>query len=752
MSRSTLASIHPHDSDSEATSTATGATLASPSSPRAPSTTEWLDDFGVCPSAGSSTQPEWGGEVAVESADSSAATQRHRTHGISMFMIAPASELGTVGSSSEPQHFTLFRRCVPSRSAQGSELLRDVASLFLCFITASLAAALPRVIALLSINGLVEQAPMPQALDDFKTMWAPCKDPKNLFPAYSSGGQFYKFLDTAGAAFAEIGSTIAGMSFLHAWIFLDHIPNGTLQRRIFSIVFGLAFAGNVACWTWWIENHLALHQTVGVGIEGNKTTDETRAAWDRRSDHLPGLAALDQTHLALGYSFQYSWSISLLSGTGVLLMRWVLRLKGASKPWSWRHLLRYALRLLLFGMASYIQVWYLDYITDFYSEATHILYPLLCAKCGTALMRFLVIRYLDELGSVHLQLANMWLFVVESTTSVYVRVLGWGRAAGPMGSGLFQGSDLWNTLVVSMCICGLETIVFSLSAWANIQRCYFQCFKNINERTLEGILGAHRRYLRQMDVFYGHLVVGEFSEVSVCVLISVYQLAAPVWNQVGTWSAFADQSGFRIWGIFLSLCIRLCFQIGSGIGFFYVGNRILPFDFKIIYQTILRRRAVFFFFGVMMSHTLNFWPKCQTCELPQVCLVYTECLKHGSVILDGRDACSYKNFVWTADALDTLLTTTNVSMTDMACERDDVTCYDAEDLKGQNCISEGLAIADDCRVGDDCEADACMTAVSSDWGPGVTSADICMDSDEYGIYYIGVGETACYDEWVPFYY
>ena len=76
--------------------------------------------------------------------------------------------------------------------------------------------------------------------------------------------------------------------------------------------------------------------------------------------------------------------------------------------------------------------------------------------------------------------------------------------------------------------------------------------------------------------------------------------------------------------------------------------------------------------SLLLAHSAVGWVwQCQTCELPQVCLLYTECLKRGRVMLDGQDACNYKNFFWTEDALGTLLAATNVSISDLGCRRDD---------------------------------------------------------------------------------
>jgi hypothetical protein len=133
----------------------------------------------------------------------------------------------------------------------------------------------------------------------------------------------------------------------------------------------------------------------------------------------------------------------------------------------------------------------------------------------------------------------------------------------------------------------------------------------------------------------------------------------------------------------------ICCQVGGGMGFLYMGTRLLPINRRATFKAIFKRRAaVCYYFSIMLVHNVGFSPKCQTCESPQECLVYTECLKHGSVMLDGRDACR-PNFWWSERALQTLLSTTNMSAADLACERTDAWCEDMESLKEANCSSVG---------------------------------------------------------------
>jgi len=135
--------------------------------------------------------------------------------------------------------------------------------------------------------------------------------------------------------------------------------------------------------------------------------------------------------------------------------------------------------------------------------------------------------------------------------------------------------------------------------------------------------------------------------------------------------------------------------------------------------------SLFFLLCVSLSCSLTYrlTSQCGTCELPQVCLAYTECLKHGSVILDGQDVCRFTSFVWTADALQTLLTATNMSTSDLACERNELTCHHAEDLNQNNCTFKDLkAVPGYCRA-----------TMFSEFGRrvDVVAKDPCWNGHEY---------------------
>jgi len=115
--------------------------------------------------------------------------------------------------------------------------------------------------------------------------------------------------------------------------------------------------------------------------------------------------------------------------------------------------------------------------------------------------------------------------------------------------------------VVSMTILAVEVVIFALQSWTNVLRCYTMHFKHIHAKTLGEILVSYELYQRQTELFYSNVLVAEFAEISVCVLLATYQLVAPVWNQYGTWAAYADYNDSRIWSVIATLCLRLGIQV-----------------------------------------------------------------------------------------------------------------------------------------------------------------------------------------------
>jgi hypothetical protein len=174
------------------------------------------------------------------------------------------------------------------------EQLRDNAKMFAWFAVATLVATAPRWIALLSISLSVTQAPMPAALEDFKSMWAPCKDPKNLFPAYSPGGQLYKSLATSNDFCTWMGASGFHMIALHVLFAVQGWGKGTWARTILLAGLLLHAAIVIATVGFPIQGHLALHRA-GVGTGATFRDD----AMMNQTKAVGRPAALQQADMSL---------------------------------------------------------------------------------------------------------------------------------------------------------------------------------------------------------------------------------------------------------------------------------------------------------------------------------------------------------------------------------------------------------------------------------------------------------------------
>jgi hypothetical protein len=437
------------------------------------------------------------------------------------------------------------------------EQLRDNAKMFAWFAVATLVATAPRWIALLSISLSVTQAPMPAALEDFKSMWAPCKDPKNLFPAYSPGGQLYKSLATSNDFCTWMGASGFHMIALHVLFAVQGWGKGTWARTILLAGLLLHAAIVIATVGFPIQGHLALHRA-GVGTGATFRDD----AMMNQTKAVGRPAALQQADMSLKISVQVQLRATLWIVGFAFVAAWLLRRAGnASRSWSWRHLLYRAARWGVLGIILTAGYTYYDKICDSSSSlrSMHIIWPLLMAKVCTAALRFLLMHSLEDVSSEVIQIANCYMFTIDFATSMYVRVVGWGRV-GPQ-SAVLGMPGLESTAVVSMTILTVEVVIFALQSWTNVLRCYTMHFKHIHAKTLGEILVSYELYQRQTELFYSNVLVAEFAEISVCVLLATYQLVAPIWNQYGTWAAYADYNDSRIWSVVATLCLRLGIQV-----------------------------------------------------------------------------------------------------------------------------------------------------------------------------------------------
>ena len=419
---------------------------------------------------------------------------------------------------------------------------RNAASLLLWFVAAGFVAAAPKAIVLLIINGVVAQVPASQALSDFKSMWAPCKDPKNLFPAYSPGGQVYKWLFTANDAFVAMGLTIMHVCETYQTARVGDWAKGTWKRTLFSMVYYLYCGLSFLNFTHQMALHPRLHKITQV--------EPSDTAMDKMYHHhnqtMPTEQSgtfLRQSHLWMKAFLDVLITLWLTEEMLLLLLRFVLRRRSDSRSGD---LLRMA---IFYCVASRVSFGYVQLLVDGFLHGLHMVVPLSLAKVCTTLARFVLLRNLKLVDEEGLVKANMIFLLIGSFTSFYVR------------GNEYDDSNLLNVVVVSLTILAVEVVGFCWACFLNVTWAYNHCFKRINSKTLVEILESHRLYQRLLEIFYAELLLGELLEISIIICIDVCQLLSPVWTQHGLWTSLDHFSGPRRWNVVRNLLVRLSIQV-----------------------------------------------------------------------------------------------------------------------------------------------------------------------------------------------
>ena len=456
------------------------------------------------------------------------------------------------GTAQETQSVSTVHTSV--RRAQDG-VLRDCASMLALFVVATLFATAPRWIALLSISWLVPHAPMPAALDDFKSMWTPCKNPKNMFPAFSPDGQLYQSLEVVHNSVDIIGYAMMRMCFCRLWLAVQDWGRSTWARSIFWTALRLHDAITIASVGFVIASQMTLHR-VGVGTEDATTRDHVIRTKERGRLRP---AILEQPNLAVNFWTQVTFAASFWVCVLASIARWWLLRESRNGSWFQRHQLHITPRMTAIVVIVLFLCWVsLMEISDpaSFLYDIHIIWQLLMAKVGTGALRVLLLQSSENLSSHTIEITNFVIFCTDFSMSLYVRVLGQGRQGTYLSL-----SDWAYSAMVSLCILTAEAVVFIFQSWTLALLCHQMILKNINTKTLDCILASWNLYQRHTKLVYSHVLVDEFAEISSCVLIAVYQLAAPVWNQYGTWGTYADYYDSRIWKVVTLLCLRLSMQV-----------------------------------------------------------------------------------------------------------------------------------------------------------------------------------------------
>ena len=317
-----------------------------------------------------------------------------------------------------------------SVSRAQNEGLRNSAWMFALFVGFSLVATAPRCITLLCISSFVPQAPMPAALDDFKAMWAPCKDPTVLFPAFSPGGILYKCLATADDVFSVLGTTIQHLCVCRVWFGVKDLDKGTAESKVLSILqhlttalfmvpivfMGTFFVGSArSSWNQLMHGTGVLPGAVErVKMGPNYTTIvyyyttaivccglASITRWDVGVGVIVGVGVVVGVGVGLGVGWCWGmgWGVGVCVGWAVAMAVAVLLRRRRFEWCSWGNAKLDQFKLVVFfGASALLHSLYYEQIAFSFSalRGVSIIYPLLAAKACSALWRFLLTRCLLE--------------------------------------------------------------------------------------------------------------------------------------------------------------------------------------------------------------------------------------------------------------------------------------------------------------------------------------------------------------------
>jgi hypothetical protein len=526
-------------------------------------------------------------------------------------VVTPSEESGGRGETAWPEDVVVLagecgqRRAMSNAGCEmrshcaatwpGTEEWRDISRLFAFMMVAGLAAAVPRGLALAIISRVVPYAPLPEALDDFKSMWAPCADPANIFPAYSPGGQLFRWLVITDHFFCGIGLTMGFWGVLVVLCSLRGCGSKTINAvsiavcRLASVLALLNLSRLMAGDLW----HSRLVPEEGE-VDSAMTKEDLWAIYTALTVFFESLAYLLIGTIAVVGCLRYTPS---LGGPWSVTCRIVW--ERARLPLTLSVVIAANVCFLLFFLHTQAVQGFLQGASMTHA-AIVIVVESTSARVLTLLLRVALLANFRAADGAAVHLVNMMTFLVESSTSWHIRMNGW----------LVSDSELLNTAMTSLLKAMAGLASFAVVRVFSVLRCHRMHFSSINGKTLDGILDSYDSYQRHMHIFYGHILTEELSEVSVCILLAVYELLAPPWTHYGTWASLASMHGARCWVILGQLALRLSFQILAGYGILRSCFRSLPIDRRAIFRNAFcSTGALCFYYGVTMFHTLSFWPK-----------------------------------------------------------------------------------------------------------------------------------------------
>ena len=524
-----------------------------------------------------------------------------------------------------------------------SWICQGFGGLYFLFYAVALVGVMPRCIVLLASHAL-PQAPPSQAVAGFLDLWQSCTNPANAFSDFSSRGLVYKMLVGADHLILLFGFTLACVAAL--WLVF---PDAS-QSRHGAWRLGLTAA---VCFLLWASYCAVMLSTL---INENASLAAIYLLGGHR-----------QTFTFLTLAATYVGYVYVATGFGSKMWRCCLAQDAGAVFWR-------KLYVIVGIVGTATVVWQIAKFLSFFEHS-------LAGKIDSAIATSTLCRALNFLvrwlincdHTLPVHAVNVVSMLLLSSASIAIRRIILAQS----------NQNPWLLLVSCLKLASLEVLGRCAAYFVNIIR-IGRHMQGLNVLTLEGLADVHTRVQREVEGLTTYMLVDQFIEVFVFVMITAQDLSAPIWSYIRIWwsmEAYTSRGPY----ILLECAIQMSVEFSVDLLVWRLCFRTLDWDLpQIIRRVVFKKPVAVVTVGMMLMHSLNFYPFCMDCGKPVSCLVFTECLFDGEVMMDGQNACTamlrhdqkYANF-----AVQEMLARTQVKISaeQLGCGRQDVDCFGLEE-------------------------------------------------------------------------
>ena len=516
---------------------------------------------------------------------------------------------------------------------------------FLLFYAVALVGVIPRCTVLLASHAL-PQTPASQAVTGFLDIWQSCAVSANAFSDFSSGGNVYKVLIGSDQVFFGLGMTLTGVGALHLTF-----PDASQSRHG---AWRLGMTASLLFLVWSFHFVLILSTLLADNVS---------------------LAALDglewmPTHFAL------ATFASVCVGYVYVAMAFSSNL--------WRYFvnldldalssIRRKLYVVVAMVGTAAVIWRIASLLYFFEALfASKVSSVMAASCFFRIINFFGRWLVNRDTSLPVHVANMLSLLLLSFAFVAMRRI------------ILDASNQNPLVLLVNCLKLASVEVVSRSLAYSMHIIMISCdMQNLNGLTLVGLVDLHTAVQRRVDGITSYMFVDQFVEIFVFILITSQDLSAPIWSHIRVWRSVEAWSA-RFPSILAEGAVQMSVEFLVDLLIWRLCFQRLAWDMPQITRRIFHkpRSVAVFTMGLMLMHSLNFFPTCITCSWPVHCLVFTECLFDGKVMINGKNACTQTIANWTnyaeiAVQEMTSRTQVEISPEQLGCGRQGVNCFGLE--------------------------------------------------------------------------